>query len=507
MTERSTTYPRPFAKVLIANRGEIAVRIIRTLRELGIRSVVPFSEPDSCSPAVRLADEAWPLEGRTPAETYLRPEKILDIALQSGCQAIHPGYGFLSERESFAAAVRDAGLTFIGPPPEAIARMGNKTSARLLLRGDDLPLVPGAEEDLTDPSRACELAAEFGYPILLKAAAGGGGKGMRLVHAAEEMDSALRGARSEAGSAFGDPTVYMEKYILQPRHIEVQVLFDEYGQGFYLGERECSLQRRHQKVIEEAPSPLVTPEMRQRMGEAAVAIARKCGYVSAGTVEFIVGADRSFYFLEMNTRLQVEHPVTEQVTGLDLVALQLHVAQGGRLDFVQADLEPRGWSMECRIYAEDPANGFLPSIGKITHYTTPQGPWVRLDSGVESGSDVTVYYDPMLSKLITWGPTRVAAMDRMLRALAEYRIAGVTTNIPFHRWVLAHPLFRAGDVTTHFIADHFSPEALAQDAAREDLVALLGAAAGKVPTPPAEAESAKSDKSLWSTEGRRKGLR
>jgi acetyl-CoA carboxylase biotin carboxylase subunit len=440
-----------FHKVLIANRGEIALRVIRACRELGIRTVAVYSEADGRAPHVREADEAV-LIGPSPSpESYLRGDRIIEAARRVGAEAIHPGYGFLSEREPFARAVRDAGLVFVGPPPEAIAAMGSKTAARQLAIAAGVPVVPGTTEPLRDLDEARETAARFGYPVLLKAAAGGGGKGMRVVRAPDELPALLEAARREAKNAFGDDAVYVEKYIVGPRHVEIQVLGDTYGTMLSLGERECSIQRRHQKMIEEAPSVAVTPELRRRMGETAVRAARAAGYVNAGTCEFLLDRDGNFYFLEMNTRLQVEHPVTELVTGIDLVEWQLRIAAGERLPFCQDEIVPRGWAIECRITSEDPANNFLPSTGGITYLRVPGGPGVRWDGGIGIGSEVSLYYDPMLAKLIVWAPTREAAIARMHRALLELTVEGVETSRDFHLRVMEDEEFRRGEIEIQWL--------------------------------------------------------
>lgn len=445
-----------FKKILIANRGEIAVRVMRTCRELGIRTVAVFSEADRLALHVRLADEAYHI-GPSPArESYLVQEKILSVAKQSGAEAIHPGYGFLSENPEFADAVARAGLEFIGPPASAMRQMGDKTAARKLMKSAGVPIVPGILEPIENIDAAQSIAQEIGYPVLLKAAAGGGGKGMRLVHKAEDLAPLFRTASSEARSAFGDGRVYLEKYVEQPRHIEFQVFADRHGNAIHLGERECSIQRRHQKVIEEAPSSLLDEKMRRQMGEAAVAAVQSCGYVNAGTIEFIVDKHRQFYFLEMNTRLQVEHPVTEMVTGLDLVKLQLEIAAGAKLPFEQSEVRLNGHAVECRIYAEDPENNFIPSIGHITHLHKPDGFGVREDSGVYEGGEISLYYDPMISKLVAWGSDRADAIRRMRRALREYEIGGVKTTIPFCLWVLQHEKFCRGDFDTHFVPNYFT---------------------------------------------------
>jgi len=440
-----------FRKVLIANRGEIALRVIRACREMGIASVAVYSDADARAVHVREADEAVRIGAAPSAESYLKGDVIIAAAMKTGAQAIHPGYGFLSEREWFARAVRDAGLVFIGPPAEAIAAMGSKTAARTLATAADVPVVPGTTAALRDADEAKAIARTFGYPVLLKAAAGGGGKGMRVVHSASEIPDALDSARREAKSAFGDDAVYIEKYIVGPRHVEIQIIGDAHGNMFSLNERECSVQRRHQKMVEEAPSVAVTPAIRQAMGETAVRVAKAAGYVNAGTCEFLLDAAGNFYFLEMNTRLQVEHPVTELVTGIDIVQWQLRVAAGEKLPFRQQDIVPRGWAIECRITSEDPANGFLPSTGTVTWLHVPTGPGVRWDSGIEVGSEVGLFYDPMLAKLIVWAPTRDAAVARMHRALLELTIAGVETSRDFHLRVMEDSDFRAGQIDIQWL--------------------------------------------------------
>src|SRR5690349_12276127 len=440
-----------FSKVLVANRGEIALRVIRACRELGVRSVAVYSDADGHAPHVREADEAVHIGPAPSSESYLRGDRIVEAAKRVGAEAIHPGYGFLSEREWFARAVRDAGLTFIGPPAEAIAAMGSKTAARQLAIAAKVPVVPGTTTPLADAAEALRTAEEFGYPVLLKAAAGGGGKGMRVVRAAEEMESSLDTARREAKASFGDDAVYVEKYIVSPRHVEIQVLGDMHGTMLSLNERECSVQRRHQKMIEEAPSIAVNAELRRKMGETAARAASAAGYVNAGTCEFLLDASGEFYFLEMNTRLQVEHPVTELVTGIDLVEWQLRVAAGERLPFSQQEIVPRGWAMECRITSEDPANGFLPSTGRITSLHLPSGPGVRWDGGIEKGSEVTLYYDPMLAKLIVFAPTRELAIARMHRALTELTIEGIETSRDFHLRVMEDAEFRRGAIEIQWL--------------------------------------------------------
>jgi acetyl-CoA carboxylase biotin carboxylase subunit len=443
---------RSFRKVLVANRGEIAVRVVRACRELGIASVAVFSEADRTALHVRLADEAQPIGPAPSRESYLRSDRVLEAARASGADAIHPGYGFLAENAQFARACEESGIVFIGPRSETIALMGEKTSARREAVAAGVPVVPGTLEPLGDEALVRSEAQRIGYPVMLKAAAGGGGKGLRLVAEPGALAGALARARSEAKGAFGDDSVYLEKAIVRPRHVEIQVLADAQGNVVHLYERECSIQRRHQKVIEESPSPLLTPELRERMGALAVALTRRVGYVNAGTLEFLVGADREPYFLEMNTRLQVEHPVTEMVTGLDIVKLQIRVAEGAPLPVRQHDVVQRGHAIECRVYAEDPDTGFLPSPGRIVALRAPGGPGVRDDSGVYEGWTVPIEYDPLLSKLVAWGETRQAAIARMRRALAEYRVLGIRTTLPFFERVLRHPAFIAGEYDTSFVA-------------------------------------------------------
>jgi acetyl-CoA carboxylase biotin carboxylase subunit len=442
-------------KVLIANRGEIAVRVIRACRDLNLQTVAVYSECDRAALHVRLADDARAIGPNPPRESYLRIDRVIDAAKASGADAVHPGYGFLAENEDFAAACRDAGLTFIGPSPEAIALMGSKTAARQAAIAAGVQVVPGTEEPLDDSisfEQVRDIASRVGYPVMLKAVAGGGGKGMRMVERVEQLESALRAARSEAGSAFGDSAVYLERRILHPRHIEVQLMGDHHGTVVAFVERECTIQRRHQKVIEESPSPVVSREVRERMTSAAVAIARQVQYRNAGTIEFLLDEQGEFYFLEMNTRLQVEHPITEMVTGVDLVAWQIRIARGEPLTLdPESLLAPRGHAIECRIYAEDPENGFLPSPGRIQALRVPHGPGVRDDSGAYAGGDVPIFYDPLISKLITWGESRDHALARMRRALAEYEVRGIKTTIPFFEWVLQDPDFIAARFDTGFI--------------------------------------------------------
>jgi acetyl-CoA carboxylase biotin carboxylase subunit len=441
-----------FSKLLVANRGEIAVRVIRACRELGIRSVAVFSEADQDALHVRLADEALPIGPAASRESYLRIDRMLDAARASGAEAIHPGYGFLAENAAFARACEEAGIVFVGPKSDTIALMGEKTSARREAVAAGVPVVPGTLEKIRDLGLIAGEAAKLGYPVMLKAAAGGGGKGLRLVDSAEELEGALARARSEAQGAFGDDSVYLEKAIVRPRHVEIQVLADAHGNAIHLFERECTIQRRHQKLIEESPSPFLTPELRERMGTLALALVRRVGYRNAGTLEFLVDAERKPYFLEMNTRLQVEHPVTEMVTGVDLVKLQIRIAEGEALPLRQDDVTQRGHAIECRVYAEDPDAGFLPSPGRITALRVPGGPGVRDDSGVYEGALVPIHYDPLVSKLVVWAESREAAIQRMRRAIGEYRVVGIRTTLPFFDRVLRDPGFVAGDFDTSFAA-------------------------------------------------------
>ena len=463
-----------FNKILIANRGEIAVRIMRTCRRLGIRTVAIYSEADAQALHTREADEAIPIGPPAPAQSYLCGARIIEVAQDTGAEAIHPGFGFLSENAAFARAVRDAGLCFIGPRAEAMAQMGSKTAARRLMEAAGVPVVPGYQGEPGDQGNqvpekhhlsgthhlagtlsAWEIAAErIAYPLLVKAAAGGGGKGMRVVYDAAGLQDAIAAAQREARNAFGDDTIFLEKYITNPRHIEFQILADSHGNTLHLFERDCSIQRRYQKIIEESPSPIMTPELRARMGAAAVAAARAVGYENAGTIEFIVDRDAHFYFLEMNTRLQVEHPVTEMVTGLDLVEWQLRIAAGEALPWSQEQLSQRGHAIECRVYAEDPANNFLPDTGSVLLAAEPSG--VRVDAGVKTGDEVTIHYDPMISKVIVHAPTRPEAIRQMRWALQHYTLLGLTTNLSFLQDALDHPVFRAGEATTHFIPQHMN---------------------------------------------------
>jgi len=463
-----------FKRVLIANRGEIAVRIIRACREMGIESVAVFSDVDRKALHVRKADYAYHIGPATASESYLNFDKILDVARRSGAEAIHPGYGFLSENARFARACADAGFKFIGPTPESMEMMGSKTRARQHMKRAGVPFVPGSEHGL-DFEAAAKLAEQIGYPVMLKAAAGGGGKGMRMVSAPEDLRSAYENASSEAQRSFGDSEVYLEKFIVNPRHVEMQIFGDEHGNAVYLGERECSVQRRHQKVMEESPSPIVDEDMRRRMGEIAVRVAKAANYHNAGTVEFLVDEQRNFYFLEMNTRLQVEHPVTELVTGLDLVHLQMRIAAGARLPFQQEDVKVRGHAIECRVYAEDPDNNFFPSPGQITRLISPSGPGIRRDSGMYEGWKVPIEYDPLLAKLIGYGETRDDAIDRLLRALYEYFVGGIKTNISLFRRILHDPDFRAGKLDTGFL-DRLLAKPYHEAGGQHPLMAAIGAA-------------------------------
>jgi acetyl-CoA carboxylase biotin carboxylase subunit len=448
-----------FKKVLIANRGEIAVRIIRACRELGIETVAVFSEVDRHALHVRYADEAYLLGAAPSRESYLRMDKILEVARKSGADAIHPGYGFLAERDDFAAACEENGITFIGPKPSAIAAMGDKMTARNTVSAAGVPVVPGTEgEGALSDEELLAVAPQIGFPLLIKATAGGGGKGMREVKSLEEMPTLLQSARREAESAFGDGNVYLEKLVEGARHIEIQILADAHGNVIHLGERECSLQRRHQKLVEEAPSPELDDELRARMGAVAVKAAQAVNYLNAGTIEFLLDKDHNFYFLEMNTRLQVEHPVTEMVTGIDIVKEQIRIARGRTLSYKQEDVRFNGHAIECRINAEDPYNNFMPSTGRITHSLIPTGPGVRVDTGVYPGFEITPFYDPMIAKLIVWGETRAQAILRMRRALEEYRIVGVRTNIPFHQTLMDSHRFMGGQYDTRFVEERFSME-------------------------------------------------
>ncbi|WOK09074.1 acetyl-CoA carboxylase biotin carboxylase subunit [Imperialibacter roseus] len=463
-------------KILIANRGEIALRVMRTAREMGIKTVAIYSEADRKALHVRYADEAFCVGPPPSKESYLRMDAIIDVAKQAGADAIHPGYGFLSENAAFAAKVAKAGLIFIGPSPASIEVMGSKLAAKEAVSHYDIPMVPGIQTAITDIAKAKKQAAEVGYPILIKASAGGGGKGMRIVNEESEFEEQMQRAISEAESAFGDGAVFIEKYITSPRHIEVQVLGDQHGNIIHLFERECSIQRRHQKVIEEAPSSIYGEQKRKAIGEAAVRVAKACDYYGAGTVEFIVDENLDFFFLEMNTRLQVEHPVTEQITGIDLVRQQILIAEGKPLEIKQEDLKIHGHSLEVRVYAEDPANSFLPDIGKLVTYVRPQGLGVRVDDGFEEGMDIPIYYDPMIAKLTVHAETRELAIGRMLRAIHEYKISGIKTTLPFCSFVLQHEAFASGNFDTRFVEKYFTPASLDVGLTEEEaqIAALLG---------------------------------
>ena len=463
-------------KILVANRGEIALRVMRTAREMGIKTVAVCSEADRNMPFVRFADEAVCIGPAASAQSYLRIEKILEAAHLTGADAVHPGYGFLSENADFSKAVSDAGLIFIGPSAYSINMMGNKISAKQAAKKFDVPMVPGTDEPISDLNEAIKIAKEVGFPILIKAAAGGGGKGMRVVENEAEFESQMKMAQSEALSAFGNGDVFMERYVGSPKHIEIQVLGDNYGNYVYLFERECSVQRRHQKLIEEAPSSCLTPDIRSKMGEAAVAAARACNYSGAGTIEFLVDEDLNFYFLEMNTRLQVEHCVSEMISGVDLVKEQIKVARGEKLSFTQDDLKINGHSIELRVCAEDPLNNFLPDTGRLELYQAPKGPGVRVDDGYEQGMDIPIFYDPMIAKLVVHAPTREEAIERMSRAIDEYQIQGIQTTLSFGKWAIHTEPFKAGQYDTKCIEKYFKPEYLVQsNPEAEKVAALLGA--------------------------------
>ena len=506
----------PVTKVLIANRGEIAVRVIRACRDMGIATVAVYSECDRAALHVRMADEAWPVGSNPPRDSYLRIDALIDVATKSGADAVHPGYGFLAENEDFARACRDAGLTFIGPSPEAIELMGSKTAARQAAIAAGVPVVPGTETPLdanVSDAEVLRIAEGIGYPLMLKAVAGGGGKGMRMVSTPAELPGALRAARSEAGSAFGDSAVYLERRIMHPRHIEVQLLGDHYGTVVAFVERECSIQRRHQKVIEESPSLAVSLDLRRRMTSAAASVARQVGYTNAGTIECLLDEDGSFYFLEMNTRLQVEHPVTEMVSGVDLVHWQIRIARGEPLTLdPEAVIVPRGHAIECRVYAEDPDNNFLPSPGRILKLRVPQGPGVRDDSGATEGLEVPIFYDPLISKLIAWGDDRTQALARMRRALREYEVHGIKTTLPFFRWALDDPDFLAGRFDTTFIDQKLAGRAGAPfdtASADDETLAAIAAALHQVlggQTAP-RGQAAVVSPSRWRQQARAEALR
>ena len=460
-------------KILVANRGEIAIRVMRTAKKMGIATVAVYSEADRHAPHVRFADEAVCVGPPPSAESYLLGDKIIEIAKSLNVDGIHPGYGFLSENADFAEAVEKNGLTFIGPGSKAIQVMGSKLAAKETVKKYNIPMVPGIDEAITDVAKARKIAEEIGFPILIKASAGGGGKGMRIVEKVDDLESQMNRAIGEATAAFGDGSVFIEKYVTSPRHIEVQVMADTHGNVLHFFERECSVQRRHQKVVEEAPSAVLSPELRDRMGKAAVDVARSCDYVGAGTVEFLLDGDHNFYFLEMNTRLQVEHPVTEWITGVDLVELQIKVARGEELSIKQEDLAINGHAVELRVYAEDPRNDFLPSVGTLEVYSPPEGENIRVDDGFEEGMEVPIYYDPMLSKLITYGDTREEAIQMMIKAIDDYEVKGVETTLPFGRFVCEHEAFTSGNFDTHFVKKYYSADALEATAKEEAEIAAL----------------------------------
>ena len=501
-----------FKKILIANRGEIAVRVIRACREMGIATVAVYSDVDRAALHVRKADEAYVIGPAPAAESYLRIDKILDVAKRSGAEAIHPGYGFLSENAKFAQACRDAGVKFIGPTPASMEMMGSKTRARQEMEKAGVPFVPGTSRGLQSAAEGEEVAQRIGYPVMLKAAAGGGGKGMRLVQSRDELRPALEAAQSEAQRSFGDSEVYVEKAIVNPRHIEMQVLADEHGNTVWLGERECSIQRRHQKVLEEAPSPIVDANMRRRMGEVAVRVAQAANYTNAGTVEFLVDEKKNFYFLEMNTRLQVEHPVTELITGLDLVHLQIRIAAGEKLPFKQDDIQLRGHAIECRIYAEDPDNNYFPSPGKITLLVAPSGPGIRRDSGMYEGWTVPLDYDPLLAKLIGYGTDREQAIMRLRRALHEYFVAGIKTNISLFQRILQDADFQAGKLDTGYLDRLLAKKRVIGESEPQPAIAAIAAGLfavldAKVDRKNGSAVVSTSAASNWKAKGRSEALR
>jgi acetyl-CoA carboxylase biotin carboxylase subunit len=493
-----------FSKLLIANRGEIAIRVMRACRELGVRSVAVYSDADRAAPHVRAADEAYALGGTTAAESYL----LLEIAKACGAEALHPGYGFLAENADFNQACRDAGLVFVGPSPDAMRALGSKTSARKVMQAANVPVVPGTIDPIPTGEEAAEIAQRIGFPVALKAVSGGGGRGMRVVERVEDVPAAFRQASEEAGAAFGDPSMYLEKLVVRPRHVEIQMLGDQHGNVVHLGERECSIQRRHQKLIEEAPSPAVDAELRARMGAVAVRAAKAVGYTNAGTCEMLLDQNGEFYFLEVNARLQVEHPVTELVTGIDLAQWQLRVAAGEPLDFRQEDIQVRGHAVECRIQAEDPFSRFFPSTGTITAVREPSGPGVRIDGTLEDGLAVTPLYDSLLAKLIVWAEDRPRALERMYRALGEYHVLGVKTTVPFHRWLLKHPPFMAGDLDTELLERDWHPDGTLDDVTAEHaaVLAALSEYLGRSRHRPATSGSTE-EVGRWLSFARRAGLR
>lgn len=489
---------RNIKKILIANRGEIALRIMKTVRAMGIKTVAVFTEVDRKAPYVRYADEAVCIGEAVSATSFLDMDKIMETAIRLKVDGIHPGYGFLSENAVFAEKVIAAGIAFIGPQPHAIRIMGSKLAAKEAVKNYNIPMVPGIDEAIQDVQRAKEIAENIGLPILIKASAGGGGKGMRIVHTLDELESQMHRAISEAQAAFGDGAVFIEKYLSAPRHIEIQVLADQYGHVVHLFERDCSIQRRHQKVVEEAPSAVLTPELRERMGAAAVQVALACDYQGAGTVEFLLDAASNFYFLEMNTRLQVEHPVTELICGLDLVEEQIKIASGQPLPFKQEDLSINGHAIELRVCAEDPYQDFLPGVGRLDVYKVPQGIGIRVDDGYEEGMEIPIYYDSMIAKLIVHAPTRIAAIQRMCEAIDQYKIEGVATTLPFGKFVMEHPLFREGSFDTHFIAQHYQPDNIKNAHQLEEIVAAL-VASHILKTQKSQLRLPCIDTSQWST--------
>jgi acetyl-CoA carboxylase biotin carboxylase subunit len=497
-----------FKRLLIANRGEIAVRVIRACREMGISPVAVYSDADVNALPVRMADAAYPIGPAPATESYLRIDRILEAARLAGAEAVHPGYGFLAENAAFAEACAQAGLVFVGPPPRAMRDLGLKTEARKLMQAAGVPVVPGTLEPLADAAELQKAAHEVGFPVALKAVAGGGGKGLRMVHDPSQLEAAFRQAMSEAGAAFGDASVYLERAIERPRHVEVQILADNHGHCVWLGERDCSIQRRHQKVLEESPSPAVSQDLRERMGEVAVRAAQAAGYTNAGTVEFLLAPDGNFYFLEVNARLQVEHPVTEEVTGMDLVREQIRVACGEPLGYGQADVQRHGYALECRIYAEDAAAGWVPSTGRLVGYRPPSGPGVRVDSGVEENAEISVYYDPMIAKLIVHAADRQQGLDRMARALREFLILGVRTSIPLHQWLMAHPAVRAGEVDTGWLEREWHAPELDDDGTLTAAIAatLLTDSRRSMPERAAPDGVADARGSAWRLAGRRAGL-
>jgi acetyl-CoA carboxylase biotin carboxylase subunit len=493
-------------RIFIANRGEIAVRIIRACREMGLTAVAGYSDADRTSLAVRFADEAYRIGPASSTESYLNIPRLIEIMLETKCDAVHPGYGFLAERSAFAAACEKAGITFIGPRSEIIETMGDKILARRAVHAAGTPIVPGTMDPVTDVQQAQAFADGAGFPVMIKAVAGGGGKGMRLARNKNELEQGFRLAQSEANAAFGDPSVYLERKIENPHHVEIQVLADHHGNVIHLGERECSIQRRHQKVIEESPSPFISNDTRKKMTAVAVQAAREIGYTNAGTMEFLVDADQNFYFLEMNTRLQVEHPVTEFVTGVDLVKQQIRIASGEKLSFSQKEVTFRGHAIECRIYAEDPEQNFMPSPGKIIGLRVPGGPGIRDDTGIYEGFEVSIHYDPLLSKLVAWGANRQEAISRMRRALEEYQVLGIKTIIPFYERVMHNAAFLAGHVTTSFIDEVFSQQDPARHHRLED-VALIAAAIAQLESSTKVQVSAPQTHNRWKVIARKEGLR